>query len=371
MLDAIRHMASRHVFSPLQGMTYGVWRSLAQEEEHDIDPPYRARAAFQAATALLNSAVTRVEARRFEAATPAAHVMPPLFILGHFRHGTTHLHNLLALDPRGAAPTLYQTLYPRTFLTTEALVPRLGSVLLLRTRPHDGVALNFGVPNEDELALCNDSAISPYLAWAFPRRAKHYDRFLTFRDATEDELGRWRASLLRFYGKLTQRYGRPLVLKAPPHTARVRLLLELFPDARFVHIRRDPYAVFRSTRHMYATTMAYWQFQRMTAGGHDDRILRVYREMYGAYFEQRGLIPAGRICEIRYEDLDRDPIGQVESIYSALSLGDFEAIRPRLQAYVASLGGYARNRHDELSEPDRRRVAAAWGRCFDEWGYER
>ena len=31
-----------------------------------------------------------------------------------------------------------------------------------------------------------------------------------------------------------------IVLKSPAHTARVRVLLELFPKARFVHIIRDP-----------------------------------------------------------------------------------------------------------------------------------
>ena len=68
-------------------------------------------------------------------------------------------------------------------------------------------------------------------------------------------------SLVRFLAKLSTDYNRPLVLKSPPHTGRIRLLLELFPDARFVHIRRDPYTVFRSTRHMYATTMRFWQLQ--------------------------------------------------------------------------------------------------------------
>ena len=67
-------------------------------------------------------------------------------------------------------------------------MPRLGRFLLLRKRPHDGVALDFGVPNEDEMGTLNASGISPYLAWAFPRDAAFYDRFLTFREATGEEL---------------------------------------------------------------------------------------------------------------------------------------------------------------------------------------
>ena len=190
------------------------------------------------------------------------------------------------------------------------MIPRLGSFLLLRTRPHDNVKIDFGVPNEDELALCTDMGLSPYLTWAFPRQAGFYDRFLTLKEATDDERARWRASLLHFLKKLTFKSGRPLVLKSPPHTARIDLLLDLFPTARFVHIRRDPYVVFRSTKHMYAATMRYWQLQRPVSPGFDDRIIAVYRTMYDAFFDQWPSIPTAQRCEVVYEELVRDPIGQ-------------------------------------------------------------
>src|SRR3954469_14459801 len=189
----MREFLSRHLFSPLQGMTHGVWWSLLRQTRFAIAPPYWPRASFQTAVAVINSGFARSEDGAYGRKVSAATIKPPLFILGHWRHGTTHLHNLLSLDPQFAFPTLYQTLYPRTFLTTEGIIPRLGSPLLLRTRPHDNVAIDFGVPNEDELAILNDSGLSPYLSWAFPRHADYYDRFLTFRDASEDEVARWRA----------------------------------------------------------------------------------------------------------------------------------------------------------------------------------
>src|SRR3954454_4026024 len=203
----MRDILSRHLFSPLQGMTLGVWLASLRRSGFAVDPPYWARGAFQTANSVGNSVVAAIEELRHGAAVDAVAVEPPLFILGHWRHGTTHLHNLLALDPRLAAPRLYQTLYPRTFLTTEAIVPKLGAGLLLRKRPHDDVDLGFDVPNEDELALCADSGLSPYLGWAFPRQATFYDRFLTFADAGEDATARWRASLLRFLKKLTLAHG--------------------------------------------------------------------------------------------------------------------------------------------------------------------
>ena len=102
----------------------------------------------------------------------------------------------------------------------------------------------------------------------------------------------------------------------------------------------------------------------------DDPILGVYTEMYDAYFEQRGLIPGGRLCEVGYEDLVREPLAVVSSIYQSLGLAGFDELRPRLEDYLASIAGFRRNRHNNLPEPLRRRIAHEWGRSFDEWGYE-
>ncbi len=332
----MRDFLSRNLFSPLQGMTFAGWWSLLRHNHFDIDPPYWPRALFQTAISPLNEGLALCEENAYGRKADATAIKPPVFILGHFRSGTTHLHNLLAQDPRLTYPTLYQTLYPRTFLTTEAVIPHLGGFLLLRKRPHDDVVLNFDVPNEDEIALCVDTGLSPYLGWVFPGPAVVYDRFWSFATATGDERSRWQGSLLRFLKKLTLKHDRPIVLKSPPHTARIGLLLDLFPSARFVHIRRDPYQVFRSTRHMYATTMRYWQLQRSMCAGLDDRIIAVYRALYDAFFDQRPLIPEGQFCEIGYEELVRDPTGQVEFVYDALRLPGFDTVRPRIEDYLGS-----------------------------------
>jgi hypothetical protein len=367
----MRDLISRHLFSPLQGMTPETWRSLLEQNRCAIDPPYWPRAAFQTAVTALNRRFAHREERAFGARVESVLVHPPVFILGHWRHGTTHLHNLLALDPQLTFPTLYQTLYPATFLTTERVIPRLGGFFLLRKRPHDNVALNFGVPNEDELALCVHSGLSPYLAWAFPREAAFYDRFLTFHAASDDERARWRSSFVHFLKKLTLKHDRPIVLKSPPHTARIGLLLDLFPGARFVHIRRDPVTVFLSTNHMYSKTMCYWQLQRSPAAGFEDRIIAGYRTMYDAFFAERPLIPAGQFCEVTYEELLRAPVAQVEAIYDALGLPGFAAVRPCLEDYLGSapIVRYERNTHPALPDPVRQRIGREWRRSFEEWGY--
>ncbi len=103
----------------------------------------------------------------------------------------------------------------------------------------------------------------------------------------------------------------------------------------------------------------------------DDRILDIYNEMYDAYFEQRCLIPGGRLCEVAFEDLERDPLNVLDALYQALGLTGFEGLRPRRASYLASIAGYRKNQLDDLPEPLRRRIAHDWGRSFDEWKYQR
>src|SRR5215208_5840142 len=174
---------------------------------------------------------------------------------------------------------------------------------------------------------------------ALPRAAEHYDRYLTFRGVPEEEVARWQKSLMLFYKKMTWKFGRPLVLKSPPHTCRIRLLLEMFPDARFVHIHRDPYAVFRSTRGTIRTDKTLCLQEASDSPDPDARIIRRYRIMYDSFFEERHLIPEGRFHELSFEELERDPVGVVRRIYEHLDIHGFEEFESSLKRYVGSVSG--------------------------------
>jgi hypothetical protein len=353
----------------LAGVTLGDWLRLLWENDFAVEPPYLLRALTATLASLGNSLQRRYEDRVYGPKVEGVAIKPPLFILGHWRTGTTHLHYLLAVDERFAFPNTYQVSYPHSFLSTEAVGSRLGSALLPRQRPMDEVRLSFQTPNEDEFALCALTLCSPYLSAVFPRRQDHYDRYLTMRGVAAADLARWRAGLVYFLKKLTWKYGRPLLLKSPPHTCRIRLLLELFPDARFLHIRRNPYAVFQSTRHWLRAGGPWFHLQRPGPDWLEGRILRVYREMYDVFFEERGLIRDGRFAEVCFEELEKDPVGQVRGVYEALDLPDFKEVEPALRRYVEGVAEYRKNVFAELPGALRRRIAGEWRRAFQEWGY--
>lgn len=353
----------------LLGITAADWWELLRENRFAIDPPYSGRALALTLLSFLNSAYRRKEQRAYGAAVENVAVEAPLFILGHWRSGTTLLHNLLALDEQFAYPNLFQVSQPHSFLSREAASSKKLGEAGANKRPMDNVEVTFRSPGEDEFASAIVSLRSPIIGWSFPRRQDHYDEYLTFRGVPEQEVQRWKTAFVWFLKKLTWRYERPLILKSPVHTGRIRLLLELFPRARFVHIHRHPYTVFQSTQRLFRQAVTRSHLQRPVEATIDEGIRQRYAVMYEAFFAERDLIPAGQFHEICFEELEADIEGQIGQLYERLALPGFQALQPRLQQYLAAHDTYRKNTYPPLAEPLRRSVARAWGRSFEAWGY--
>ena len=371
--ERLRRFFASWVFSPLDGVTWGDWWRLVRRSDLSIDPVYWPRAAFTSGMALLTSAVARVEQRRWAAAWSGMRVTAPVFVLGHHRSGTTHLWNVLSQDPAFAYPSVLQAVFPHSFLTFEPLVHGLASRWAIRKRPQDNVPLEPDSPIEEERALCTATFASIQMARHFPADRDRFARFLTMKEASPADRERWKAAFDQFARKLLVRHGadRTLLFKSPDHTGKVALIRELYPDARFVHIHRDPYVVFASTRKMERTTQPIYAFQRWSEEEIDAFILWRYRAMYDAYLEDRDAVPSNRLVEIAFSELESAPMDAVRTIYERLELELTPPARDAMERYLATIAGYRKNVHPALAEPVRARIADAWGSMFDAWGYSR
>lgn len=292
----------------------------------------------------------------------------PVFIVGHWRAGTTWLHELLTLDPRFTYPTTYQCFSPNHFLLTEWCFTRAFRPLLPSRRPMDDMVIAWDRPQEDEFALCNLGVPSPYFSNAFPNRLPQYPEYFDLHDIPAEALDRWKTQFMRFLRMVTLRNPGRIVLKSPTHTYRIKVLLDLFPDARFVHIVRDPFVLFSSTLRMWQSMSAHYAVQHPKHEGLEEYVFENFLAMYKRYDEARPRIPESHLYELRYEDLVKDPIGQIRAIYSHLDLGDFAAVLPRLELYLANAAGYATNRY-ELSPELRDKIAERWGPVIRRYGY--
>jgi omega-hydroxy-beta-dihydromenaquinone-9 sulfotransferase len=293
----------------------------------------------------------------------------PVFILGHWRSGTTLLHNLMTMDPQFTFPNLYEVMFPGNFLLTERLITSLTSWAIPKTRPMDNVEAGYHMPQEDEVALVLLSGISPYLMLAHPTDPSKYERYLELTDISEKELARWKERFLYFLKKLTIKANKPIVFKSPTHTFRIPLLLEMFPNAKFVYIYRDPYAVYSSSLHLRKTLFTENGLSRIVMDEKmEEDALNMYTHCFETYERTRGLIPAGNLCEIRFEDLESDPLGEMHRVYDSLSLGGWENLEPAITKKLPDLTCYRKNSF-KMDENLMRRVYSRWRPAFDRYGY--
>ena len=293
---------------------------------------------------------------------------PPIFIIGHWRSGTTHLHELMVRDRRFACANTYDCFAPNHFVISGWLLPKLFWFLLPEKRPMDNMLIGFDRPQEDDIALCGLNAPTPYFRLAFPNHPPPYNEFLNMERVDKKDLACFRRALKGFVQALTYSKKKRLVLKSPPHTGRIEVLADLFPGAKFIHIVRDPFVLFPSTRRTWESLDYSQAFQRPHHKDLDEYILRSLVLMYEGFERQRAAIPSNHICDVRYEDLARDPVGEVRRIYGQLELGDFENIRDPLEDYLESQQDYRPNQH--LLAPE---ISAAielrWGDYIDTYGY--
>ena len=293
---------------------------------------------------------------------------PPLFVLGHWRSGTTYLHDLLALDPRFSYPTSYECFVPLHFLLSEDFMMRRAAPQGGH-RSMDNVPTGWDRPQEDEFALALLGQPSPYLTLAFPNEAPADPEYLDLESVPAPRRESWKRTLHHFLRKVTLKRPGRLVLKSPTHTARIKILLELFPDAQFLYIVRNPYSVIPSTMKTMSVLSHNMGLQEPNLRTLEDYTFDNYRRMFQHLEDGRRLVPAERFFELRYEELARDPVGQVKSAYDHLKLGDFEAsLRPRLEAYLASLGTYQPNQH-HLPPALSAAIAKNCGAVLEQYGY--
>jgi hypothetical protein len=292
---------------------------------------------------------------------------PPVFIIGHWRSGTTLLHELLIRDPRHASPTTYDCLVPHHSLLTGTWGPRLLWWMMPRRRPMDNMLAGWDRPQEDEFALCLLGQPSPYERIAFPNGP---NATADLAKLTTSECRQWESAFLRLMRRLTlASSGRRLILKSPPHTWRIETLLRLFPEARFVHIVRDPYVIYPSTMNLWRSLYEKHGLQRAPFRVLSEFVLDEFVAMHARLEASRYLIPKGRFHEFRYEDFIKNPLPQLEAMYRDLDLGDFEPARDYVETYLAATKNYETNRY-ELSPADRETIAKRWGQVIRRYGYD-
>lgn len=271
----------------------------------------------------------------------------PLFILGHWRSGTTLLHNLLTQDPDFGYVTTYQSVFPNVTLSGKWLFKNFMQLAMPDKRPADNVKLSADFPQEEEFALGNIHGLSYYNFWYFPDEARNYfSKYLTFEDLNPTEKEYWKVAYKQLVKTAILNTKRKnIVLKNPPNTGRIDTLLEIYPNAKFIHIMRNPVTVYLSTKRFFEKTMPALQLNKVEEKRFIENIFWVYEKLMDKYEKDKVLIPEGNLYEFKFEDFEKEPLTFLRKIYTELKIDNFHTAEPHFVNYLNSQKKFKMNKH--------------------------
>lgn len=303
--------------------------------------------------------------------TATTHHSPPVFIVGHWRSGTTFLYNVMSRAPQFSYVSPLATGLPWDFLTLGKLLRPVLEKALPEGRFIDQVPVNPDSPQEDEIALASMQTLSFYHGLYFPRRfAEHFYQGVFFEGCRPSEIKDWEQAIAHFYKKLQiQHPGQQLLIKNPVYTARIARLRKLWPRAKFIHIYRNPYTVFQSTLNFYHKLLPEMALQPFGQVPIPEIVLESYPKMMTAVLNDSKQLPKEDFATLRFEDFEANPIEQLQKIYSQLELDDWDAAKPAFHNYLTSQKPYRKNQY-AFSENTVRQVSLRWGPLIERWGYQ-
>ena len=295
----------------------------------------------------------------------------PVFILGLPRSGTTFLHNLLGSDPANRAPRLHELMNPAP-KTAEPLAAALHEQRCRETLAYQGLL------DDDWLAvhpMGAERAEEDIFFWelsllsvVYPASADvpNYQDYLFDRDFTP--LYREMRAFLQY---LQHREGRRRwILKTPLHVRFLKEIIEVFPDATFVHCHRDTAKIYPSIGNL--ATVLYSKYTDKPPGAR--AIVNDYDGTWSEALEFRkrpGM--AERFADVRFLDFQADPLGTVGRIYAALGIGTAPERERAMADWLAqdSAQRSSRKHHQYslsdvgLTEADIDRMTGDYLRAFD------
>ena len=160
-----------------------------------------------------------------------------------------------------------------------------------------------------------------------------------------------------------------MIVKNPVNTARIEMLLHLYPDAKFLYIQRNPIEVFHSTRRFFQQLMPTLCLEDLPSDEFlDEMILDVYDRMMYDYEEQRSLIPPHNLMEIRYEVFAEAPLATLEEIDRILLNRDPSSALPMYEAYLKTQKSHRTNTY-QVPEADLEHVLKRLELYMVKYGY--
>ena len=356
---------------PLAGTSFVNWLKVLIENRFQIDWQFIPKALYVTMMILTTIPFRISERRIFDKKLETVKIAPLLFIVGHWRSGTTFLDYIMGQDNAFSYVSTLDTMAPYLFIGNEKFVKKILDNDLPNKRPMDDLELESVLPYEEEYAIANLCSCSFYHAWYFPKKLNDYfKKYVLFEGITNDVIKEWQNAYIYLLKKITYKYNKKrILLKSLVNTAKIKYLLEIFPDAKFIHLYRNPYKVYLSTWRLYKKILPIFSFQHISKQELEYSIINIYKNLYKKYFIEKDLIPKGNLIEISYENFVKNPLRTLKNIYSDLKIDGFNNAKPAFEKYIKKHENYEPANYS-FNEKIKEKIYREWGFAFKEFGYD-
>lgn len=352
------------------------WVRLLKENKFKISKDKIPQTLYMLGTSLLLTPFTLLESLFYGRAIKKHKIeKDPVFIIGHWRSGTTYLQNLMSRDKQfGWCDPVSTTTFCNSYLLGPILA-KIQSNVLSEARPMDNMEYKLDLPMEDVFALNLLSNHSIIHLLAFPQNYQHYLKESFIDELSPQAQAEWERDTMHVLKKISMRNkGKQLMLKSPDHTCHVAHLQKMFPDAKYVNIHRNPYVTIMSTINMFIKQMDLIRLNDVPEGLDElleDAIVELFAHMYEKLFDLQdsGAFKEKSLVDVAYDQLSADPEGTLRKIYSELEIDGFEEALPYFREHIESVKQYKKNKF-ELKPQLRDKINKRLGFYFERYGYD-
>lgn len=354
----------------LVGCNFSILRGL--EKKYKIEKKYRKIFIRSKLISIVITALSYFDGIRYKKLSRNLEIKKdPIYILGHWRSGTTLLHNLLCAHKNVSYPTTYHTVFPNNLFFLRWLIKGGMQMVLPKKRLVDRVDMHVDYPQEEDFGLGHEAGFSFYYWFHFPNDYLSItDDYLTLSPDNKQTAEAYKKAYITFIKRAILNVGgKQYIAKNPPNMARLPFLLDIFPDSRFIYIERNPYEVLLSTFRFHKGFLRTLQLQDVSDETLWNFIFHTYKETYARYQAEKHLIPSKNLVEIKYEDLVSNPGLIYESLHREI-IPDLEPDEIKLKTLLSKHIKHRANPYD-FEPAFIQRVNAELGEIIEKQGYPR
>ncbi len=262
----------------------------------------------------------------------------PLVILGLPRSGTTFLFNLLSCDNQFQYLTNWEVTVspvPKGFSKVLDLRRSIGKILI-KMQNKLAPQLN----KIHEFALDGPEECTPILMHTFLTQAldpMFNKSQLSARLNNENFVEVYKFHKVYLQTLQFQRSKRSWILKSPDHLAGVQALLAVYPDAKLVHLYRDPSYSVASWASLNLTFQGIWMSE-LNHNKLGQQVLDRLSFDMNRFIEYRQYNPSTPFCDISYDELIKSPLDVVKKIYTFFNLELATEVEAEMIAFLQKKG---------------------------------